>query len=92
MNFIQRALANKAILRIVLLMIASALILNYPWLLSWLPQEAQVSLCKAATQILTWGTQVALLFVKQSNLSGLGTPDDPLKKIDASVSGGTKIL
>lgn len=69
---------------------AAAAIYNFPALVSWLPQDTQDALMLAADTILKNGVLAALLFAKQSNVSGNGTLDLPAVKPDGT--GGTRTL
>lgn len=91
MSTLERLLGPHTKLRsFALVFIASALIYNFPVLLSWLPKETQDALQLAADTVLKNGVLAALLFAKQSNVSGNGTLDMPAMK--PSGTGGNRVL
>ena len=83
MNFIDRIKTayriNTRIWNAVIVFFFSAIFLNFPWLLAWLPKSAQEDIFLVADQALKYGVLFVLLWVKDSRVSGNGTAEKPYR-------------
>lgn len=71
---------NKRIWNMALVFLVSTLVLNYPWLLNWLPESARADVFLAADQVLKYGILIVLMWVKDSRVTGNGTLQKPYRK------------
>lgn len=93
-GYFSRFYANQKLFRTVCLLFAAALILRFPkFFLANFSEGLSKDICSWCETIVRFGGYVALTFVKQSDLTGNGTAESPLRKPDpASPSGNKTIL
>lgn len=70
---------NRRIWNMALVFLVSSLILNYPWMINWLPESMRGDVYVAADQVLRYGVFLVLMWVKDSRTTGNGTPEAPYK-------------
>lgn len=71
---------NSKIRTLGLFILGSVFVLRFPVLIHGLPEALQKLICDAATDIVTFGIPLLVFFVKQTNVTGNGTPDAPYQK------------
>lgn len=77
-SILQRILgANSKVRAIAIGLAFSYTILRWPQVLVGVPDDIKEKLFSAAHELLEYGVFLALWFLKQNNVSGNGTPDDP---------------
>jgi hypothetical protein len=79
--FLEKLLGpNSKIRTLGLFILGSVIVLRFPGLIHGLPDALQKLICDAGTDIVTFGVPLIVFFVKQSNVTGNGTPDAPYQK------------
>lgn len=69
---------------------ASIAVTNFPWLLNWLPEDLRNNVLSTAYYAIQTTVALALFWVKQSNVSGLGTMEQPYVKPDTTTVTGNR--
>jgi hypothetical protein len=85
MNIIQRLASaysiNQRMYNLAIAYVAAALILRFPWLVSWVPQSQQPKVFELCDTVTTFACGLAIWWAKDKLISGNGAEGNPIKKL-----------